>query len=44
MGEAPIVPPLAAVANALSHVVGRRHAELPLSPPRVLEALDAARG
>ncbi|GAA4414762.1 xanthine dehydrogenase family protein molybdopterin-binding subunit [Quisquiliibacterium transsilvanicum] len=44
VGEAPIVPPLAAVANALSHAVGRRLAELPLSPPRVLDALDAARG
>ena len=43
VGEAPIVPPLAAVANAMSHAVGRRLAELPLSPPRVLEALDAAR-
>jgi CO/xanthine dehydrogenase Mo-binding subunit len=42
VGEAPIVPPLAAVANALSHIVGRRLAELPLSPPRLLEALDAA--
>lgn len=44
VGEAPIVPPLAAVANALSHVVGRRLDTLPLSPPRVLDALDAARG
>jgi CO/xanthine dehydrogenase Mo-binding subunit len=43
VGEAPIVLPLA-VANALSHAVGRRLTELPLSPPRVLEALDAARG
>ena len=42
VGEAPIVPPLAAVANALSHAVGLRLAELPLSPPRVLEALDDA--
>jgi CO/xanthine dehydrogenase Mo-binding subunit len=39
VGEAPIVPPLAAVANALSRVVGQRLNELPLSPPRVLEAL-----
>lgn len=44
VGEAPIVPPLAAVASALSHAVGRRLTELPLSPPRVLDALDAARG
>ncbi len=43
VGEVPIVPPLAAVANAISHVVGRRLRELPLSPPRVLDALDAAK-
>ena len=42
VGEAPIVPPLAAVANAISHVVGMRMNELPLSPPRVLDAIDAA--
>ena len=41
VGEAPIVPPLAAVASALSRAVGRRLTELPLSPPRVLDALDA---
>ncbi len=41
VGEAPIVPPLAAVANAVSHVVGTRLRQLPLSPPRVLEALLA---
>jgi CO/xanthine dehydrogenase Mo-binding subunit len=43
VGEAPIVPPLAAVASALSHVTGVRLAELPLSPPRVLDAIDAGR-
>jgi CO/xanthine dehydrogenase Mo-binding subunit len=41
VGEAPIVPPLAAVASALSHVIGQRLTELPLSPPRLLEAIDA---
>ena len=41
VGEAPIVPPLAAVASALSHIVGTRLTELPLSPPRLLEAIDA---
>jgi CO/xanthine dehydrogenase Mo-binding subunit len=41
VGEAPIVPPLAAVANAVSHAVGRRMRELPLTPPRVLDALLA---
>jgi CO/xanthine dehydrogenase Mo-binding subunit len=42
VGEAPIVPPLPAVACAISHVVGRRLTDLPLSPPAVLDALDAA--
>ena len=41
VGEAPIVPPLAAVANALSRLVGTRLTELPLSPPTVLKALQA---
>ena len=41
VGEVPIVPPLAAVANALSQVVGQRITTLPLSPPRVLEAIAA---
>ncbi len=42
VGEVPIVPPLAAVANAVSHVIGVRLTELPISPPRVLEAIDRA--
>jgi CO/xanthine dehydrogenase Mo-binding subunit len=42
VGEAPIVPPLPAIACAVAHVVGTPLYELPLSPPRVLDALDAA--
>ncbi len=42
VGEAPIVPPLPAVACALSRLTGVRLTELPLSPPAVLAALDAA--
>jgi CO/xanthine dehydrogenase Mo-binding subunit len=42
VGETPIVPPLAAVSNAVSHVLNKRMTELPLSPPRVLAALDSA--
>ena len=42
VGEAPIVPPLPAIACAVAHVVGAPLYELPLSPPRVLDALDAA--
>ena len=40
VGETPIVPPLAAVANAVSRAIGRRMTELPMSPPRILEAID----
>jgi CO/xanthine dehydrogenase Mo-binding subunit len=39
VGEVPIVPPLAAVANAMCDATGVRFTALPLSPPRVLEAL-----
>ena len=40
VGEVPIVPPLGAVANAMSHATGLRFTELPLSPPRVLARLQ----
>jgi CO/xanthine dehydrogenase Mo-binding subunit len=40
VGETPIVPPLAAVANAVSHAVGKRCADLPLSPVRLLSIID----
>jgi CO/xanthine dehydrogenase Mo-binding subunit len=40
VGETSIVPPLAAVANAVSNAVGVRMTELPISPPRLLKALD----
>jgi CO/xanthine dehydrogenase Mo-binding subunit len=41
VGETSIVPPLAAVANAVSNATGVRLAELPMSPPRVLKEIDA---
>jgi CO/xanthine dehydrogenase Mo-binding subunit len=41
-GEVPIVPPMAAVANAIADAVGVRLRDLPMSPPRVLAALDQA--
>ena len=40
VGETPIVAPLAATANAVREVLGFRINDLPMSPPRVLEALD----
>jgi CO/xanthine dehydrogenase Mo-binding subunit len=39
VGEVPIVPPLAAIANALHQATGVRFQRAPMSPPRVLEAL-----
>ena len=39
VGETPIVAPLAAVGNAVSRAIGVRMTQLPLSPPRVLEAI-----
>jgi CO/xanthine dehydrogenase Mo-binding subunit len=42
VGETSIVPPLAAVANAVSAATGVRLTQLPLSPPRVLKALEEA--
>jgi CO/xanthine dehydrogenase Mo-binding subunit len=44
VGEVPIVPPPAAIANAIYRAVGVRLNELPMSPPRVLAALDAKEG
>jgi CO/xanthine dehydrogenase Mo-binding subunit len=41
VGETPIVPPMAAIANAVANAIGIRFTELPMSPPRVLEAIDA---
>ena len=40
VGEVPIVPPMAAVANAIADATGRRLRDLPMSPPKVLAALD----
>ena len=40
VGETSICPPLAAIANAVSGAAGVRLTHLPMSPPRILEALD----
>ena len=39
VGETPIVPPMAAIANAIEGATGIRFTELPMSPPKVLKAL-----
>ena len=41
VGETPIVPPMAAIANAIESATGIRFTELPMSPPKVLKALKA---
>ncbi len=44
VGETSIVPPLAAIANAVSNAVGVRMTHIPMSAPRILKAIEAARG
>lgn len=44
VGEVSIVPPPAAVANAIARAIGMRLTELPMSPPRVLRAILMNRG
>jgi CO/xanthine dehydrogenase Mo-binding subunit len=44
VGETPIVPPMAAIANAIEQATGIRFTSLPMSPPRVLKALEGANG
>ena len=39
VGEVPIVPPMAAVANALSDAIGVRLCSLPMSPDRIVAAI-----
>ena len=43
VGETSIVPPLAAIANSVSNAAGVRLTDIPMSPPKVLEAIDAAK-
>ena len=40
VGEVGIVPPLAAIANAIHGSTGLRMTDLPMSPPRILAAMD----
>ncbi len=39
VGEVPIVPPMAAIANAIQDAIGVRMEELPMSPGAILEAI-----
>ena len=42
VGEVSIIPPLAVIANAIYDAVGVRLRDHPMSPPKVLKALDDA--
>jgi len=42
VGEVPICPPMPAVATAVNHAAGTALYDLPLSPPKMLAAIDAA--
>src|SRR5256714_1105674 len=41
VGEVPLVPVMAAVANAVHNALGKRFYSLPMSPPKVLATLEA---
>ena len=41
VGETSIVPPLAAIGNAVSNATNVRMTQVPMSPPRILAALEA---
>ncbi|NKC13504.1 MAG: molybdopterin-dependent oxidoreductase [Gammaproteobacteria bacterium] len=43
-GEVSICPPMAAIANAIADAVGRRMTDLPISPPKLTDALDSRSG
>ncbi len=42
VGEVPIIPPMAAISNAIENAIGIRMPDLPMSPPKILAALDGA--
>ena len=44
VGEVPIVPPMAAIANAIHDALGVRIDQLPMNPGRILEALGEKDG
>ncbi|MCI0588891.1 MAG: xanthine dehydrogenase family protein molybdopterin-binding subunit [Planctomycetes bacterium] len=41
LGEPPVIPTAAAIGNAVSHAIGGRIRELPITPARVLAALSS---
>ena len=43
VGEVPVTPTMAAIANAIGDAIGIRPQSLPMSPPRLLKLMDDAR-
>jgi CO/xanthine dehydrogenase Mo-binding subunit len=43
VGEVPVVPTMAAIANAIGNAIGIRPQSLPMSPPRLLKLMDDAK-
>jgi CO/xanthine dehydrogenase Mo-binding subunit len=43
VGEVPVVPTMAAIANAVGQVIGVRPQSLPMSPPKILKLIDEQR-
>ena len=43
VGEVPIIPPMAAIANAIRGATGLRMPDLPMSPPKVRAAIRRRR-
>ena len=41
VGEPPVIPTVAAIANAVAHATGVRMTQTPMTAPRVLEALES---
>lgn len=44
VGETPVIPPMAAISNAIYRALGVRYNQLPMSPGRVLEGIWAKNG
>jgi CO/xanthine dehydrogenase Mo-binding subunit len=43
VGEVPVVPTMAAIANAIGNCIGVRPQSLPMSPPKLLKLIEEAR-
>jgi CO/xanthine dehydrogenase Mo-binding subunit len=44
VGEVPVVPTMAAVGNAIGDAIGIRPRSLPMSPPKMLDLIEEAKG